>query len=119
VYIIIHNQLTGDELITGYYQQDGATCHTSNASMREIESFFKDRIISKKKKTFGHPDLPTSRLLYLGPIEGQSVQKYTPHNLTNQRRYTLRDSSRQRRHFGKTFYRQLMHKLLVYLHIIH
>ena len=33
-------QLTDDELTTGYYQQDGATCHTSNASMREIESFF-------------------------------------------------------------------------------
>jgi hypothetical protein len=25
------NQLTDDELTTGYYQQDGATCHTSNA----------------------------------------------------------------------------------------
>jgi len=34
------NQLKDDELTTGYYQQDGATCHTSNASMREIESFF-------------------------------------------------------------------------------
>ena len=49
------NQLTDDELITGYYQKDGATCRTSNASMREIESFFQDRIISK---TFDHPDLP-------------------------------------------------------------
>jgi len=39
----------------------------------------------------------------LGPIEGQSVQKYTPHNRTTQRRYTPRDSSRQRRHFGKIF----------------
>jgi len=27
------NQLTDDELTTLYYQQDGATCHTSNASM--------------------------------------------------------------------------------------
>ena len=42
------------------------------------------------------------RLLSLGPIEGQSVQKYTPHNLTTQRRYTPRYSSRQRRHFGKS-----------------
>ena len=41
------------------------------------------------------------RLLFLGPIEGQSVQKYTPHNRTTQRRYTPRDSSRQSRHFGK------------------
>ena len=30
------NQLTHDELTTGYYQQDGAICHTSNARMREI-----------------------------------------------------------------------------------
>ena len=34
------NQLTDDELTTGYYQQDGATRHTANGSMREIESFF-------------------------------------------------------------------------------
>jgi len=44
------------------------------------------------------------RLLSLWPIEGQSVQKYTPHNRTTQRRYTRtpRDSSRQRRLFGKS-----------------
>ena len=42
------------------------------------------------------------RLLSLGPIEGQSVQKYTPHNWTTQRRYMPRDSSRQRRHFAKS-----------------
>jgi hypothetical protein len=34
------NQLKDDELTTGYYQQDGVTCDTSNANMREIESFF-------------------------------------------------------------------------------
>ena len=44
-----------DELTTGYYQQDGATCHNSNASMREIESFFKTEL---SQETFGHPDLP-------------------------------------------------------------
>ena len=42
------------------------------------------------------------RLLSLGPIEAQSVQKYTPHNRTTQTRYTPRDSSRQLRHFGKS-----------------
>jgi hypothetical protein len=36
------NQLTDDEPTTGYYQQDDITCHTSNASMREIESFLKE-----------------------------------------------------------------------------
>jgi len=53
------NQLTDDELTTGYYQQVGATCHTSNASMRGIESFLKTEL---SQKTFGHPDLPMSRL---------------------------------------------------------
>jgi len=43
-----------------------------------------------------------SRLLSFGPIEGQSVQKYTLHNRTNQRRYTRRYSSRQRRHLRKS-----------------
>jgi len=42
------------------------------------------------------------QLLSLGPIEGQSVQKYTPHNRTTQRSYTPRDSSPQLRHFGKS-----------------
>jgi hypothetical protein len=50
------NRLTNDELTTGYYQQDGATCHTSNASMRK-----KLKILLKTEltqETFGHPDLP-------------------------------------------------------------
>ena len=42
------------------------------------------------------------RLLSFGPIEGQIVQKYTQYNRTTQRRYTPRDSSLQRRHFGKS-----------------
>jgi len=54
-YVIFVNQLTDDELTTGYYQPDGATCPTANASMREIESFLKKEL---SQKTFGHPDLP-------------------------------------------------------------
>ena len=50
------NQLTDDELTTGYYQQDGATRHTSNGSMQGIERFFLKTELSQK--TFGHPDLP-------------------------------------------------------------
>jgi hypothetical protein len=48
------NQLTDDELTTGYYQRDGATCHTSNASMQDIQSFLKTEL---PQKTFGYPDL--------------------------------------------------------------
>jgi len=45
------NQLTDDVLTTGYYQQDGATCHTSNASMREIESFLRQNYLKKPLAT--------------------------------------------------------------------
>jgi len=55
----------------------------------------------KKLETRGNRS-NACRLLSLGPIEGQSVQKYTPHNPTTQRRSTPRDSCRQRRHFGKS-----------------
>jgi len=41
------NQLDDEELSTGYFQQDGATSHTSHASMAEIQSFFGDHVISK------------------------------------------------------------------------
>ncbi|KAJ4439103.1 hypothetical protein ANN_15060 [Periplaneta americana] len=40
-------QLDDVELSQGYFQQDGATCHTSNESMELIASFFDDRIISR------------------------------------------------------------------------
>ena len=67
----------------------------------EFKVFFKDRIISKKPLTTQISRSNICRLLFLGPIEGQSVQKNPPHNRKTQRRYKLRDSNRQRRHFGK------------------
>ena len=65
------NQLTDDELTTGYYHQDGATCHTSNASMREIESFFSSQNYLKKPLATQISRSNACRLLSLGPIEGQ------------------------------------------------
>jgi len=41
------NQLDNVELSIGYFHQDGATSHTSHASMAEIQSFFGDRVFSK------------------------------------------------------------------------
>ena len=49
--------ITGWQLRNGCFQQDGATCHTSNESMTEIESFFDDRIISKPLWPPRSPDL--------------------------------------------------------------
>ena len=77
----------------------------SNAGMREIESFFFSRQNYLKKKKHLATQISRSnacRLLSLGTLEGQCVQKYTPHNRTTQRPYTPRGSSRQRPHFGKS-----------------
>ena len=40
-----------------------------------------------------------------GLLKGKVYKKYTPHNWTTQRRYTRRDSSRQRRHFWEKYSR--------------
>ena len=77
---------------TGFRKEFGERRAPSKCSIQKLV---------KKLETRGsRPN--TCRLFSLGPIEGQSVQKYTPHNRTTQRRYTPRDSSRQRRHFGKS-----------------
>jgi len=94
VYLQIFNefvsQLTDDELTTGYYQQDGATCHTSNASMREIESFFfKDRIISKNFWPPRSPDLTPADYFHWGLLKGK-VYKNTPRTIEQ-----LKDAIRQ------------------------
>ena len=68
----------------------------------KLNVFFKRQKYLKKPLATQISRSNTYRLPSLGPIEGQSVQKYTPHNRTTQRRYTPRDSGRQRRHFGKS-----------------
>jgi len=51
------NQLDDEELSIGYFQQAGATSHTSNASMAEIQSSFGDRVIWKGLWQPRSPDL--------------------------------------------------------------
>ena len=96
------NQLMDDEPTTGYYQQDGATCHISNASMREVESFFKDRIVSKNFWPPRSPDLTPVDFFLWGLLKSKVYKNTPPHNRTTQRRYKPRDWSRQRRHFGNS-----------------
>jgi hypothetical protein len=81
--------LTDDELTAGYYQQDGATCHTSNASMRKIESFFKDMIISKNLWPPRSPDLMRADFFIWGLLKGK-VYKNTPRKIKQ-----LKDTIRQ------------------------
>ena len=83
------NQLTDDELTTGYYQQDGATCHTTNASMRGIKSLFQDRIFSKNIWAPRSPDLTLAAFFVWGLLKG-IVYKNTPRIIEQ-----LKDAIRQ------------------------
>ena len=68
----------------------------------KLKVFFKTEL-SEKPLATQISRSNTCQLLSLGPIEGQNVQKKnTPHNRTTQRRYTPKDSSRQRQQFGKS-----------------
>ena len=92
---------------TNYWVLPTRWCNMSHFKCwhaRDWKFFFFKTELSQKKKPLATQISRSNacRLLSLRPIEGQSVQKYTPHNRTTQRRYTPRDSSRQRRHFGKT-----------------
>ena len=51
------NHSDDEELSVGYFQQDGATSHTSHVRMAEIQSFFGDRVISKGLRPRRSPDL--------------------------------------------------------------
>ena len=66
------DQLDDDELRNGYFQQDGASCHTSNESMTEIESFFDDRIISKALWPPRSPDLSPPDFFLWGALKGKA-----------------------------------------------
>ena len=83
------NQLTDDELTTGYYQQDGATCHTSNASMPEIESFFQNRIVPKNLWPPRSPDLTPADSFLWGLWKGK-LYKNTPRTIEQ-----LKEATRQ------------------------
>ena len=72
----VHNEFVGqldnDEPRNGYFQQDGATCHTSNESMTEIESFFDDRIISRALWPLRSPDLRPPDFFLWDALKGKA-----------------------------------------------
>ena len=65
------NQLDDEELSTGYFQQDGATSHTSHAGMAEIQSFFGDLVISKGLWPPRSPDLTPPDYFSWGYLKGE------------------------------------------------
>jgi len=68
------NQLDDEELSIGYFQQDGATSHTSHTSMAEIQSFFGDRVISKGFWPPRSPDLMRPDYLLWGYLKSRIYQ---------------------------------------------
>ena len=68
------NQLEDEELPIGYFQQDGATSHTSQASMAEIQSFCGDRVISKGLWPSRSPDLKPPDYFIWGYLKGRVYQ---------------------------------------------
>jgi len=68
------NQLDDEELSIGYFQQDGATSHTSHVSMAEIQSFFGDRVVSKGLWPPRSPDLTAPDYFLCGYPKGRVHQ---------------------------------------------
>ena len=75
--------------LLGITNKDGATCHTANGSMREIDSFFKDRIISKNLWPPRSPDRTPADFFLWGLLKGK-VYKNTPRTIEQ-----LKDAIRQ------------------------
>ena len=69
------NQLDNEEPSVGYFQQDGATSHTSHTSMAEIQSFFADRVISKELWPPCSPDLMLPDYFLWRYLKGRVYQK--------------------------------------------
>ena len=83
-------QLGDVEQSQGYFEQDGATCHTSNESMDLIARFFDDRIISRNLWPPRSPDLTTPDFFLWGHLKDR-VQATRPqkmddlkHNITQE-----------------------------------
>jgi hypothetical protein len=54
-----------------YFQQDGGTRHKSNASMRKMESYFDDRLISKNLWPPRSPDRTQPDFFLWGLLKGR------------------------------------------------
>ena len=68
------NQLNNVEPSIGYFKQNGATSHTSHASMAEVQSFFGDRVISKGLWPPRSPNLTPPHYFLWGYLKGRVYQ---------------------------------------------
>jgi hypothetical protein len=68
-------QLTEEERLYGWFQQDSATVHTARMSMQALSNVFGDRLISSGIWPAYSPDLNPCDFFLLGLFEGQSLQQ--------------------------------------------
>ena len=80
--------LDDEENRNGYFQQDGATCHTSNESMTEIESIFDDRIISKALWPPRSPDFSPPDFFLVGRLKRKSLWQQATHHTGTGKQHT-------------------------------
>jgi len=94
------NQLDDEELSVGYFQQDGATSHTSHASMAEIQSFFGDHVISKGLMATALARSDAAWLFLMGISERESLPKQiTYHNRLESKYHRRNSGSNSGRHW--------------------
>jgi hypothetical protein len=77
IFMAFVEQLDDIELAQGYFQQDGATCHTSNESMALINRIFMDSVISKNLWPSRSPDLTSVDYFLWGYLK-ECVYKNKP-----------------------------------------
>ena len=74
-------QLTPQDKMQFFFQQDGATCHTSHKSLTRVHDMFtEERTISKSLWPPRSPDLSSCDFYFWGTIK-ENVYANNPHNL--------------------------------------
>ena len=68
-------KLTSDEKAPGWFQQDGATCHTANSTKEVLEEVFNTRLISKPKWPARSPDMTPPDFFLWGMLKGRVYEK--------------------------------------------
>ena len=77
----LYHQLTERERNYCFFQQDGATCHTSERSLTRVHQIFtEERTVSKGLWPPRSPDLSTSDFYLWGYLKGK-VYEQNPHSI--------------------------------------
>ena len=77
----LYHQLTEEERNYCFFQQDGATCHTSERSLTRVHQIFtEERTVSKGLWPPRSPDLSTCDFYLWGYLKGK-VYEQNPHSI--------------------------------------